>query len=338
MTTQPTGSLDKILATIAALLARADHPNTPIPEAELSRMRAEKLMLKYRIAEATAVESGEVVLKPVWRKVFVCTYDSEFRDHYYSLAVAIVRHVGGRQRSVVEYSDSIGSSAYSLNIVGYDSDLRYMELINSACMLAFSTRLEPKFHPEESLASNAYRMRLAGMERNRIAKILLGTWETTNEMKQKTRKVTALIKEGAALEGADASEVLGRGNSVKTYRSSYADGFYSEFLNRLARMRIQDGLEATTLVLSNRKGNVDEAFYERFPNMRPAKDVAGEIGGAQAGKCARCQKAKSGYCKTHSYLRPRYSNARPFNGKAAEQGREAARAVNLGGTGGRALT
>lgn len=337
MTAQPTGNLDKILATIAALLARADHPNTPIPEAELSRTRAEKLMTKYRIAEATAVESGEVILAPVWRRIFVCTYDSEFRNHYYSLATALVDHVGGRYKPTIDHSEAAGGTSYFLDVCGYDSDLRYMELLNSATMLAFSDRLEPKFHPNESLASNAYRMRLAGMERNRIAKVLLGNWTTTNEMKQKTRKVTSLIKEGAALVDADPSEVLGRGNSVKTYRSSYADGFYSEFMSRLRRMRIQDGLEANTLVLSNRKGNVDEAFYERFPAYRPV-ETKGEIGGAQASKCSRCQKAKSGYCKDHSYLRPRKHNPRPFNGAAAEKGRAAARAVNLGGTGGRSLT
>lgn len=336
MTAQPTGNLDKILATIAALLARADHPNTPIPEAELSRERAEKMMATYRIAEATAVDSGTVELKPVWRRVFVCTYDSEFRNHYYSLAIAIVHHIGGRNKSTVEHTDALGS-AYYLDVVGYDSDLRYMELLTSACMLAFSQRLEPKFHSEDSLASNAYRMRLAGMERNRIAKVLLGEWATTNEMKQKTRKVTSLIKEGAALLDADPSEVLGRGNSVKVYRSSYADGFYSEFLSRLRRMAMQTGLDSTSLVLSNRKGNVDEAFYEKFPTYRPV-ETSGEIGGAQASKCPKCQKAKSGYCNAHSYLRPRKHNPRPFNSKAAEQGRAAARAVNLGGTGGRSLT
>lgn len=338
MTAQPAaaGNLDKILATIQALLARADHPNTPPPEAELARERADKMMAKYRIAEATAVASGEVVLKPVWRRVFVCNFNSEFRDHYYSLAVAVVQHVGGRHHSTVEYSEATKDMAYYLDVVGYESDLRYMELLISACMLSFSARLEPKFHPAESPQANAYRMRLAGMERNRIAKVLLGTWETNNEMKQKTRKVTALIKQGAAEQGEDPAEVLGRGNSVKTYRSSYANGFYSEFMARLRRMRLQTGLDASSMVLSNRAGNVDEAFYERFPNLRPSK-ASGAIGGAQASKCPKCRAAKSGYCRDHSYLRPRAYQARAYNGNAAEKGREAAREVNLGGTGGRTL-
>lgn len=340
MTAQPTENLDKILEQVRNLLARADHPNTPAPEAELSRARAEKMMAKYRIAEATAVAHGEVVMAPEWRTMFICNLDSEFRNHYAGIARAIVEHVGGRSRFHTAYDEALGDYVYRMDVVGYVSDLRFMEVLLSTSMLAFSTRLEPKYHPEESPESNAYRMRLAGMERRRIADILLGTAGTVNEMKAKNRKVTAFIKAGAKEAGADASEVLGRGNSVKTYRTSYADGFWYEFTSRLARMRIQSGLEGNEIVLSNRADNVDEAFYEKFPEYRPAK-AAGAVGGATAGwarsECEKCQKAKGGFCRDHSYLKPRAAKDRPFNHLAASKGRQAAREVNLGGKGGGSL-
>ena len=70
--------------------------------------------------------------------------------------------------------------------------------------------------------------------------------------------------------------LTGKGNSVKLYRESFAQAFNSEINRRLYAMRVQRGTgNAGELVLSSRKENVDEAFYQQFPDMRPSTSVSG---------------------------------------------------------------
>jgi len=64
--------------------------------------------------------------------------------------------------------------------------------------------------------------------------------------------------------------LTGKGNSVKLYRESFAESFVVGINERLYFMRINSGVNSTgELVLVNRKENVDEAFYNAFPNLRP---------------------------------------------------------------------
>jgi hypothetical protein len=194
----------------------------------------------------------------------------------------------------------------------------------------FGKRLEPKYDPSETLAANALRLRRGGMERRRIAMQLLGTWTTENEMTAKNRKVTALIKEEAARIGEPhlAEELLGRGNNIKTYRQSYAEAFYTTLRGRIRTFEMEASNAEQALVLASAKNAVEEAYYARYPDLRPKASLGTS---ADTHKdCEKCAKAKSGYCREHGWLRPRKYRDTPYSSSGARAGANAARSVDLG--------
>lgn len=322
---------EKILGQVRGLLATADHPNTPPEMAETYRAKAEAMMFKYRIEEATMVANGifgdsEGGLKPIWRTLGLANVGSEFSNYYERLGGMVIHHTGCKAVMKRE------GEHFILDAVGYATDLMYAEVLLTACLLEFSKRLEPTYDRNLSDAANAYEMRMAGMERKRIAKILFGDWETENEMKAKNRKVTALIKQEAARRGEDASVVLGRGNNMRTWRESYADGFVNQMSARLYRMRTAHGEESGAMVLADRGERVNEALYEKYPRLRPPDPSTLKEYKAPNADCEKCRNAKSGYCREHSWLKPSRGRVtyRSQNGRAYDRGTTAALNVDLG--------
>lgn len=335
MNSTDANKLDDMLRKVQALLARADHPNTPVPEAESCRNKAEALMFKYRIEEAS-VASGSVIgasILPQWHTVLICSSRSEFATEYKQLAATAMAHVGirGVFKHTATYDES-GETNYvwQAEVVGYESDLRIFEVLYTSCMLAFQSKLEPKVDPNVSEQVNAYNMRNAGMEGWRIAQAIYGKNDKALRV-----KVRGLFKTEAVLRGEDPSILLGKGNSVKAFRKSYADGFVIEMHHRLKRMRMSRGENEVGLVLMSRTENINEAFYERYPMYRPSDGSLAPYKDPRDG-CKKCKAAKSGYCREHGWMKPRYRTVKDTtNYTAQDRGRKAAQAVDLGrgGTG-----
>jgi hypothetical protein len=326
--------LDDMLRKVQALLARAEHPNTPVAEAEASRAKAEVLMFKYRIDETLTVQGSTVPgFIPEWRMFPLCDYYSEFQDIYRSMAATVVHHVGCQAvyRAVtVDNGDGTTRYEWQAEVVGYASDLRIVEVLYTACRLAFATKLEPKYDGTKTDQENAYAMRSAGMEGWRIAEAIYGRKD-----KALRPKVRAMFKAEALRLGEDPTVLLGKGNSVKLFRESFAKGFELEIWRRLNAMRTARGAEETGLVLASREEAIKEAFYDRYPQYRPVKVAGtGTVGYVSPTEsCAKCQKAKSGYCREHSYLRPSTRQAPKENYAAYDRGKQAARTADLGPTG-----
>lgn len=328
--------LDGILEKVRALLATADHPNTPPAEADTARRMAEALMFKYKIDElnvAAAEKAAGIAssLRPVWRDIVVCDYDSEFRSVYRMIASSVLQHVGGRGVFLTEQKETplgdgvVVSTKYVLHCVGYESDLRYAEMLLLAATLEFGKRLEPKYDPELSDQVNAYLMRSAGMEGRRIAMAIYG-----RDDKHLRPKVRKMFKDEAILRGEDPAPLLGKGVNVKLYRKSYAEGFDQRLWSRLNMLRAARGEGEQTLVLADAKHSIDEAFYEQYPNFRP-KDIPALPPQPGQADCAKCAAAKSGYCRDHAWLRPRKGDAVRTDYTAFNKGGKAADSVDLGG-------
>lgn len=329
-------TLEKKMQTIRGLISRADHPSTPPGEAQSCREKADALMFKYRIEEATLVQqqsglvgNSENGLVPVWRMMTVSSMTSEFAMSYRNIANAVARHCSLRGMFTYSEGDCV------LKACGYTSDLMYAEVLLTSAMLEFGRLLEPKVDPNLTPQQNALIMRQAGMERKRIALLLLGKWDTENEMKAKNRMITKWVKAEAARQGFNAEEILGRGNDMKVYRESYAAGFVSTLQSRLWGMRHMQGVESGAIVLADRSERVNRKFYEEYPHLDPEyikKQQEENPYVAENADCARCQNAKSGYCREHSYLRPlkgRASYGRS-NFAAYDRGSDAARRIDLG--------
>lgn len=344
MTDTTNFTLDDMLRKVQAMLARADHPNTPVAEAETSRRMAEAMMLKYRIDEAMLAATGGLgasgdTLVPIWRHFVVCSTKSEFATYYRMIAQACLRHVDcefvTKNGPAWEANEDLRGTpegeqwVYYMEAVGYESDLRIAEVLYTNAMLAFQTRLEPKYDPTLTEQVNAYLMRSAGMEGWRIAEMIYG--RTDKSLRPKVRK---MFKDEAIARGEDPSVLLGKGNDMKGYRLSFAEGFYSTIYSRLNQMRLaQADADSGALVLASRATNVREALYARYPKLRPVTGASSYSKPANHG-CPKCEKAKSGYCRDHSYLKPRsYRSSGPsYNYEAAARGGAAAKAADLGAT------
>jgi hypothetical protein len=342
-------STANVLRKVRALIAQADDPAATPSEAEAYRDKAEALMFKYKIDLATAPEEERRQagnFKPEWRTIDVCALGNVWRQYYSGIALAIVRHVDARAAAKYDYANG----QYQVHVVGFPVDLDYFEMLLASATLAFGKKMEPKVDPKLPEHTNAFNLRMGGMERHRIAEALWGRmsdeeaytygpkssgrgWgrQPSNASKARNRKVTALIKKGAEEAGEDPKAILGQGNSIKTFRESYASGFYHTLINRLRNMALSRGETDKGLVLASLEAQVEEMFYAEYPNLRPSESGREEYIAPNA-DCEKCKKASSGYCREHGYLRPSKAKPRPgsFNYEAYSKGGHAARTVDLG--------
>ena len=318
------------LATVRALLDKADSTEFEA-EAKSLRAKAEELMVRYRIDQEELLERREVtaeVVTPVHFDIDICLR-GQYSPHYNYIFGDVARHVG--LRHMIEWDVRADGIHLIARGVGFELDIEYAELLYTSARMAFRQRLEPEVNPELSDQVNVYNLRSAGIERVRIADIM---WGSTDKVF--LSRVGRLYKAECANRGEDAA-LSGRGVTGAAYRQQYADAFVFKLSERLRMARAGEG---TGLVLGNREHLLNEAFYTRFPGMRPKAAVAGGTTNAR-GECAKCAKAKSGACREHPVGRssrggPNYFSTAAVRGRAA--GQAAARSVDLGrGGGGRQL-
>jgi hypothetical protein len=287
---------DRILAKIRALLAKADGTDNE-HEAAAFREHAEKLMREYRVAEEHLIAANPDSVKPVVTEADLFMYGATpFGQQYINMMHAVARHTGIRDHYIYLARKADGRTVLRAFLVGYEADTRYADALFTSAQMVFQARLEPSVDPKADDRENVYRLRSAGIERNRIARML---W------------------------------------NLDTH-ASYAEEFVNELGRRLRRA--QDGADSAggTLVLAGRSERVDEAFYDRFPELRPSTTLV------KSEPCEKCTKTKhaSGKCQAH---RPRaYTKAdddrweRRHNSATALQarsaGRQAAAEVELRGT------
>lgn len=253
----------KILGKIQKLLALADHPNTNPAEASTFREKAEALMVEYRIEEQHLRDTGVIVGMQLVKLEWIVSYShSKFLTTYQTLAYLAASHVGARY-SMRWGRDEDGRSCLMFDVVGFESDVRYAELIFTAAKLVFQARMEPKLDPSLSDEVNAYNMRASGMTRRQVAAL----------MNRDTHAGHAWVNNAYQAECArrgERAEVAGKGFNLDAYRDSYSQGFKRTFQHRLYDSS-RNSAEAGALVLKSRNAEVDEAFYQLFPDQRPSK-------------------------------------------------------------------
>lgn len=261
--------IDRMMAKIQSLLAQADHEGTGEAEAGMLRTRAEELMRKFRIEESSlnSDDSAPSVV-PVVRVVDICPVTSPLQATYLKFCYYIVRHVGAEAVIVRRYSEEAGAMMKGLELVGFESDIRYAELLITGARTYFASRMEPKVDISLPDSVNVYNLRSAGIERIRIAEKM--GWGTTGSA---TAKVTRLYKEECDRRGEDA-KLTGRGNSVANYREAFISAFPDTLWRRLYAARDASDGGSGALVLANRDDQVREAFYQRHPHLRPSDAVA----------------------------------------------------------------
>lgn len=307
-----------MLAKIRALLDKAES-TTFDAEADTYRAKAEELMRKYRVVEEEAIAADPASLKPETVQMDV-TESDEFASHYATILDWVARHVGIRVRSSYAWDGS--KYAVKATVVGYASDIRMAELLFTQARMAFSDHLEPRPDPTLSDQLNCYRMRRAGLERNRIANQL---WGSAFNDGPAHGKVAKLYKAECAERGETAA-LSGRGVNAKLYRKNYADGFLNRFYGRLARARDAADRIGGLPALHGREERVNEAFYAIFPDARPAP------AGAVTPQTGKAKKAPKPYRPTKADAKRWEQANRPEAIAARNAGRSAADSVSLDGS------
>lgn len=285
MTKITEAKLAKVLNQIRVMLDMADRDSTPPGEAALARARAEHLMREYRVEEEQAIAQDPQTLAPITTTIDVSD-SKEFGNSYYSLLHWIADHVGVKVRAVWAYDEPTRRTVIKATVVGYESDIRMAELLFTNARLAFSEHLEPK--PDSTLGDqlNCYRMRRAGMERNKIANIL---WGSAFDDGPAHGKVAKLYKAECEARGETAA-LSGRGVQAKLYREQYAAGFVTRMFRRLRAAREGADKIGGLPALHGRQERVDEAFYAIFPDARPTPPSAAVVRSDKPAKPVKARK------------------------------------------------
>jgi hypothetical protein len=268
MPTTESQRLDDMMRKVEGLLATAESYDETNPETAANyRANAERIMTKYRIAQEDLIKRGGEVTNQfdiMFHEVKAYLLGCEFADVYRSLLSYCVHHTDCRL--VWTGYTHEGDAMFRMGtIIGYEADVRYAEMLFMSARLVFAARMEPQRNPALSDEDNVYAMRMAGMERSRIG-LMMG-WG--GEGTKGPGKVTRLFKKACDAREEDASALLGKGNNVKHFRETYTEEFTSAVWQRLYNARIAVEHEGGGIVLHGRKERVQEAVYQKWPNLRP---------------------------------------------------------------------
>jgi hypothetical protein len=322
---------------IQALLSRADHPKTPAEEAEACRAKARKLMAQYQIEEENAIAENPLAALPVERDIILYTGFKlwEMRDAHEDAMRAIARHCG--VRVVMTANGETHEDGVKAVVVGYEGDVRYAEYLWTSVVLQFATRVDPVWDDTLSEAENIFRLRNAGHERRVIADRAWGF--PSGRVAANRSKVQRIYLRECAARGVTPA-ATGLGFNTEMYRKAFAEAFVQTLRDRLWQATEAAGAMGGLPALHGRSERVDEAFYDRFPHMRPlsaeerARRAAEYVPPAP---CERCAKNPSGTCKAHPYrgwtkaqqdrYNRKHTSASAYAGSA--QGDQAARELKL---------
>jgi len=255
---------EKILNRVANLLNKAEDAATTPEESATYRAKAQELMQQYRIEEEQLIAVDQTSIEPIHHMMIVCAGASQFRRQYVDLAYYCIEHAGVEAKFVTTRLEGQTSSTVVAHLVGYEGDVRLAEMVYQSARLVFGERLEPKVEPALSDAENIYRLRSAGMSRRDVA------WEL---WKLDTHAAHARVGEtykAVARARGEEPALDGRGISAGQYRAEYAAQFPITLYWRLVAARDAADSVGGGLVLHGRKERVQEAFWTRYPEYRPA--------------------------------------------------------------------
>lgn len=254
--------VDKMMTRISALLAKAESSTFP-EEAATYRAKAEELMRTYRIEEEQLIREAVTSGAPIFHKVWIGDHEgNEWLHDSHMMFHQIAEHCGVEYKLFNGRSPE-GKRGWVAGVVGYEIDIRLLEMIFNSARLAFYARLEPQFDPDLGIGENVYRLRGSGMDRQSVALKVFGQKGHSEGI-----KVGNVFRAECEKRG-EIDGVSGRGFNRAAYRESYARAFTSTISWRLRNAR--DAADATggALVLPQRAERVKEAFYAKYPDERP---------------------------------------------------------------------
>jgi hypothetical protein len=281
--------IDKTLERIRGLINKAESLEAlgdinSMNEAQACRERADEMMQKYAIEEWQTAKTAPVGLKPTRVRINLGNGDNPFLGEIASLVNVVARFCkcssiwmegsGFKSEGIQEYSW----------VYGYESDLRYFEMLFTNLHLHMVGAIFPKPDLTKTLGENAYELHHAGLNWFDIAKAY-GWYKVTSMpgeaqnmyVNRNTGERLSWSKSIGKIKQAYQAEVSRRDvvsvkihpNGSETYRRNAAQGYLTRIEQRLREIAGHRGT-GTELVLADKSQNITAAIAEDFPHSRKA--------------------------------------------------------------------
>ena len=308
--------LSRILKRVQTLLSTADNmteqaERTGVSEADAAAFRheadarrtmADSLMLQYAIKDAGQAADGTIQSKPM-----IITVDmgpnSEVISYLAWVMGDLAKHCRCRIRPYAYWADG----SWHAKVYGFESDVRYYELVYTTIRLHMMGVLLPRVDRTESLEENCYRLHSSGYNWLQIAELynwhkysytfagIDGRYPPAEMKVPYYRKTDAGVTfEPATTVGSAYKRAYYRAckekgeqpqkiaaNGTATYRRSAASGYVSMISRRLMIMR-HERTAGTELILRSRVDALDLLFREDNPDLfrepEPEEDSNGKKG------------------------------------------------------------
>lgn len=352
--------LDKILKRVRAIVTKAENLTADaekpgvsdtdrlayLAEADAARTMADALMLQYQITEVTAErESGTIQSKPMILTVNIGP-DSEITGYFTYLMQEIAKHCRCRVRPYTSWT----GDGWNAKVYGFESDVRYFDLLYTTIRLHMLGVLLPRVDRSESLEDNAYRLHNSGYNWLQIAEMYGwrkwqwrfsgGNGTAPEGMKvpyfrtgsdgvieyQPATQVGSRIKRAyhraCAVRGESVQKIAA--NGTITYRKSAADGYVAMIARRLRKMASERDSGAA-LILRSRIDDLNALFRQDNPDLFPDPAAQAEEPSNAKGRKPRRVVYKTMRVNSEAYMRgARHAESADLNGSARMGGQREA--------------
>jgi hypothetical protein len=242
-------------------------------------------MQKYAIEDWQARAKAPKSFKPDRVKINIGQADSEFLSETVTLCNTVADFCNctsvWMKGSGIKWGDYVREE-YCW-VYGYESDLRYFELIFTTLYLHMSGAIFPKPDLNKSIGENAYELRNAGLNWIEIAKAYgwreVPRWSDepknvyVNDNDPKGERVGWSQAVGQ-YERAYRKVIKARGeqivrippNGARTYRLNAAHGYLARIGQRLRMVKGQRGT-GSEIMLRDKSQNINALIAEKHPEM-----------------------------------------------------------------------
>jgi hypothetical protein len=279
---------DKVLDKIRGLIAKAESleesrdPNA-LNEALACRNAADKMMQKYAVEEWQTMRAAPVQTKPERIKIDIGEEGNEFLAEMATLVNVVGKFC--KCSSVWMNGTAYDGKQEYCWVYGYESDLKYFQLMFTNLFLHMNGAIFPKPDPAKSLGENAYELHNAGLNWFDIAKAY-GWYQVLPELHEpvdmyvnrNTGERLSWARSIGKIKKAYTAEINKRHeqplrippNGSETFRRNAAQGYLNRIADRLREISSQRGA-GTELVLADKQQNNDEVIQGHHPSLGIAK-------------------------------------------------------------------
>lgn len=275
METEQKWSRDDVMRRVRGLIDKANHPNTGDAERETFLRHADAMMTKWTI-EAWEMEFA----KPAGERE-----EPKFRNFKvqgvgdYDYEVACWRVLN----SLVRLCRCRANDRWNPKVIGYESDLNYLEMLYTGALLHMTQHLYPKVEADRSWIANMAFLRWSGRSWQEIHFALskdaadypyierpwgrgIGT-RFTNEMRKYAQESGRIVNKAA---------------NTERWRTSFIEGFAYGVQATVDRLRQEQSTQGG-LVLVGRQEAIDALYLDQNPEEKPHEENC---------DCDLCHRAK----------------------------------------------